>query len=86
VPLDLVDSVLVAMSLAAEGGVTFSMVESPAIGTLSRGSKRACSGSSVSTMSVEAVLPNRLIFFARATRDDRRRSSTEGGLRFGSSS
>lgn len=55
---------------------------------LSRGSNLACSGSLESTISVVDVvlLPKRLIFFARATREERRRSRAEGGGRFESSS
>ena len=55
---------------------------------VSRGLNLACSGSFESTISVvEVVLvPKRLIFFARATRELRRRSRADGGGRFGSSS
>jgi hypothetical protein len=48
-------------------------------GAEGRGLKRACSGSFGSTMSLEELeLPKRLIFFARATMEERRRSRMDG--------
>jgi len=68
VGLDIVSTVAVAV----EGSVGW--------GTCSRGLNLACSGSLESTISVlEVLLPNKLIFFARATREERRRSRTPGG-------
>lgn len=74
------DSVVVFVGL-----VVLSMIE----GALSSGSNLAYSGSFESTISVVDVvlLPKRLIFFARAAREERRRSRTPGrGGRFVSSS
>jgi len=55
---------------------------------VSKGLNLACSGSFELTTSVAEVvlLPKRLIFFARATSEERRRSRTDGGGRFESSS
>ena len=83
VPLDRVDPDFEAVSVALLGLV----VESAGMGASSNGLNLACSGSLESTMSVvEVELPNKLIFFARATREDRRRWRMEGCGRFESSS
>jgi hypothetical protein len=57
----------------------------PGKGTSSRGSKRACSGSRESTIGMLEAPLKRLIFFARATRDERRRWRIEEGGRLESS-
>ena len=69
------------MGLDIISGPSAATVEpSVGAGNCSRGSNLACSGSLGSTISVvEVVLPKRLIFFARATREERRRSRTLGG-------
>ena len=69
-PLDRVDDPdLDAESVGLEG-----LVASVDMGAWSRGLNLACSGSFESTISVEEVeLPNKLIFLARATREERRR-------------
>jgi hypothetical protein len=64
--------------LEGETGLSSAICGAAWWGTWSRGLKRACSGSLGSTMSaVEVELPNRLIFFASAARDERRRSRIE---------
>jgi hypothetical protein len=72
------------VSTACAGSVAVVVVvlveESVCWGTCSRGLNLACSGSFESTISVvEVEFPNKLIFFARATRDERRRSRTPCG-------
>jgi hypothetical protein len=72
-------------------GLVVSIIGSPpaiVVVAVSRGSNLACSGSFESTISVVEVvlLPKRFIFFARATMEERRRSRTDGGGRFESSS
>lgn len=76
-PLERVDPSFGAVSLVVEEGLVVS-IDSSAIGTVSRGLNLACSGSLLSTISVvDELLPNKLIFFASATSEERRRSRME---------
>ena len=68
-------------------GLDEGLIASVGMAAWSRGLNLACSGSFESTMSVvEVEDPNRFIFFASATREERRRWRTEEGGRFESSS
>ena len=77
VPLERVDPGFGAVSLVDDEGLV-ACIDSSAIGTVSRGLNLACSGSLLSTISVvDELLPNKLIFLASATSEERRCSRME---------